>query len=47
MASLNVLQGLLGVSTASFRSLDFYAPKKVNSFLFSAEFCYFLGTLLD
>jgi hypothetical protein len=47
MASLNVLQALLGVSSASFHSLVFWAPKNVNRFLFSAEFRYPCGILLD
>jgi hypothetical protein len=34
MASLNVLQGLFGVTSASLRSLDFWDPKKVKRFLF-------------
>jgi hypothetical protein len=45
IASLNVLQGLFGITSFSLCSLDFGAHKKVNRFLFLAEFFYFLGIL--
>jgi hypothetical protein len=47
IASLNVLQCLFGVTSLSLCSLIFLAHKKVNSLLFSAEFHYFHGILLD
>jgi hypothetical protein len=45
MASLNMLQGLFGITSFSLCSLDFRAHNKVNRFLFLGEFCYFLEIL--
>jgi hypothetical protein len=47
ITSLNVFQTLFGVSSASLRTLDFWAPKKLKRFLPSAEFRFPLGILLD
>jgi hypothetical protein len=51
IVSLNVLQGLFRVSSASSRSLDFWAPKKALRFLFSAEFrfplCSLIGSVFE
>jgi hypothetical protein len=47
IVSLNVLQGLFGVSSASSHSLDFGALKKAIRFLFSAEFRFHLCSLID
>jgi hypothetical protein len=46
IASLNVLLGLFGVSSASFRSLDFWAPKKVKRSLFRLNFAFLLESCL-